>query len=170
VAAEWLARGRRPPAKARGGDGGLLVKELILGYHSHLAETSPDLVDKVVQALRAVREMYGETEAAKFGPVAFKAIRLKMMEADLAITTIRDRMGENSWRVSGGGRTSSSGPATTTSGTVISTNNTKKGLSSRPSSPRSIAIRRGSTSTKRTMIAGSTRHTRPWIATPSATD
>lgn len=46
-----------------------------------------------MQALRIVREMYRETEAAKFGPIAFKAIRLRMMEAGKAITTIRDRMG-----------------------------------------------------------------------------
>ena len=91
LTAEWLARGRRLPPSGRAD--GLLVKELILGYHSHLAETSPDVADKVVQALRIVREMYGETEAAKFGPIAFKAIRLRMMEAGKAITTIRDRMG-----------------------------------------------------------------------------
>jgi integrase len=88
---EWLVLGRRPPAKVNAT--GPLVKELILGYHSHLAETSPDIADKVVQALRVVREMYGETEAAKFGPVAFKAIRLKLMTDGLAVSTIRDRMG-----------------------------------------------------------------------------
>jgi integrase len=91
VTAEWLARGRRPPAKDSAD--GLLVKELILGYHSHLASTTPEMADKVKQALRAVREMYGDTPAAKFGPIAFKALRLKMIEAGLAITTIRDRMG-----------------------------------------------------------------------------
>jgi integrase len=90
VVNEWLARGRRPPPK---GDGRLLVKELILGYHSHLAETSPDLADKVIQALRLVRETYGETPAEEFGPVAFKAIRLGMVRAGRSITTIRDRMG-----------------------------------------------------------------------------
>jgi integrase len=37
--------------------------------------------------------MYGETKASAFGPIAFKAIRLKLIEAGLAITTIRDRMG-----------------------------------------------------------------------------
>jgi integrase len=92
VTAEWLARGRRAPAKADE-SGDLLVKELILGYHGHLAATSPEIADKVKQALRIVREMYGATPAARFGPIAFKAIRLKMIEAGLAITTIRDRMG-----------------------------------------------------------------------------
>jgi integrase len=91
VTAEWLARGRRLPAE--GGSDEILMKEIILGYHSHLAATSPEIADKVTQALRAVREMYGNTPAAKFGPVAFKALRLKMIEAELAITTIRDRMG-----------------------------------------------------------------------------
>jgi hypothetical protein len=71
----------------------MLVKELILGYHSHLAATNREIGDKVKQALGIVRQMYGETPAARFGPVAFKAIRLKLIEAKLAITTIRDRMG-----------------------------------------------------------------------------
>src|SRR5262249_46989085 len=58
-----------------------------------LAARSPEVADKVIQALSVLRKMYGETPAARFGPVAFQAVRLKMIEADLAITTIRDRMG-----------------------------------------------------------------------------
>jgi integrase len=92
VTAEWLARGRRAPGKG-GESGDLLVKELILGYHSHLSATSPELADKIKQALRAVRDLYGETRASGFGPIAFKALRLRMIESGLAITTIRDRMG-----------------------------------------------------------------------------
>jgi integrase len=92
VVTEWLARGRRAPIKP-GQPDEMLVRELILGYHSHLAATNPEIADKVIQALSVVRKMYGETPAAKFGSIAFKAVRLKMIEADLAITTIRDRMG-----------------------------------------------------------------------------
>jgi len=92
VTSEWLALGRRAPGKATESSE-LLVKELILGYYSHLAATNPEIADKVKQALKAVREMYGETKASAFGPVAFKAIRLRMIEAGRAITTIRDRMG-----------------------------------------------------------------------------
>jgi integrase len=48
---------------------------------------------KVKLALKPVREMYGETNASAFGPIAFKAIRAKLVDAGLSITTIRDRMG-----------------------------------------------------------------------------
>jgi hypothetical protein len=64
VTAEWLARGTAPHR----GRGHAARQEPILGYHLHLAATSPAIADKVTQALRAVREMYGETPAAKFGP------------------------------------------------------------------------------------------------------
>ncbi len=71
----------------------LLVKELVIGYHSHLHSTIVKVDDKYRLALKAARELYGNTPAAKFGSVAFKAIRLKMIESGLSITTIRDRMG-----------------------------------------------------------------------------
>jgi integrase len=92
VIAEWLARGRRP-ADPSGDGSDTRMKELIAGYHSYLVGTQPEIDDKIRLALKAVRELYGETPAAKFGPVAFKAIRLKMVESGLSITTIRDRMG-----------------------------------------------------------------------------
>ncbi len=37
--------------------------------------------------------MCGETKASAFGPIAFKAVRLKLIESGMAITTIRERMG-----------------------------------------------------------------------------
>jgi integrase len=48
---------------------------------------------KVKLALKPVRELYGEIKAAEFGPVAFKAVRTKLVDSRLSITTIRDRMG-----------------------------------------------------------------------------
>ena len=89
---EWLARGRRL-ADTSGDPSDTRMKELIAGFHSYLVGTLPEIDDKIRLALKAVREMYGETPAAKFGPTAFKAIRLKMIESGLSITTIRDRMG-----------------------------------------------------------------------------
>jgi integrase len=76
------------------GTGLILVKELIHGYWSHIAATLPDVeAAKVKLALGPVRQMYGEARAADFGPVAFKAVRTKLVEAKLSISTIRDRMG-----------------------------------------------------------------------------
>jgi integrase len=92
VVNDWLARGRRLPDLDDHSD--LLTKELIRGYYTYAAETMLDVeVEKVKAALRPVREMYGETPAAKFGPVAFQAVRKKLIDAGLCITTIRDRMG-----------------------------------------------------------------------------
>jgi integrase len=92
VTSEWLVRGRRLP-EVSSDPADTRVKELVLGYHANLVGTLPAIDDKIRLALRAARELYGETPAAKFGPAAFKAIRLKMIESGLSITTIRDRMG-----------------------------------------------------------------------------
>src|SRR5262249_44359021 len=86
-----LARGRRLPDHR---SAELFTKELIQGYYSHAVASMPDVeVEKVKAALKPVREMYGETPAAKFGPVAFQAIRHRLIDAGLCISTIRDRMG-----------------------------------------------------------------------------
>jgi integrase len=72
----------------------MLVKELILGYYGHAVATMRSgEAEKIKSALRPVRELYGETAAARFGPVAFKAVRHKLIEAGLCISTIRQRMG-----------------------------------------------------------------------------
>src|SRR5262249_37888939 len=79
---EWLVRGRRPPdhrdPSGRHGapaePDSMLVKELVLGYYSHLSPTLAEVeVDKLRRALKPVRELFGETRAAEFGPVRFKA-------------------------------------------------------------------------------------------------
>ena len=93
VTREWLARGRRV-ADPSGKPAELLVKELALGFYGHTVATMPDVeVEKVKLALKPVRELYGDTPASKFGPVAFKAVRSKLIDAKLSISTIRDRMG-----------------------------------------------------------------------------
>jgi integrase len=96
ITSEWLVRGRKPagtlPGEGRSDD--FLVKELVHGYWSHVKATLPDVeAVKVRLALAPVRRMYGEARAADFGPVAFKAVRAKLVEAKLSISTIRDRMG-----------------------------------------------------------------------------
>jgi integrase len=92
VVNEWLARGRRLPDRDDRGE--LRAKELIHGYYQFAAGSMPDVeVDKVQAALKPVREMYGETPAAEFEPVAFQAVRKKLIDAELCISTIRDRMG-----------------------------------------------------------------------------
>jgi hypothetical protein len=90
---EWQARGRRVPHPDEERTE-LLTKELISGYHQFVAASMPAVeVEKIRAALKTVREMYGETPAAQFGPVAFQAVRKSLIEAGLCISTIRDRMG-----------------------------------------------------------------------------
>jgi integrase len=96
LVSEWLARGRRLPD--RGGEGReadvLLVKELVLGYYSHLSPTLPEVEeDKLKRALRPVRELFGETKASEFGPIRFKAVRAHMVDSGLSISTINQRLG-----------------------------------------------------------------------------
>jgi integrase len=98
ITSEWLALGRRLPD--RGGEpreaheaDAMLVKELILGYYGHLAPTLPEVeVDKLRRALKPVRELFGETRAAEFGPVRFKAVRAKLVADDLCTSTINQRL------------------------------------------------------------------------------
>jgi integrase len=92
---EWLVRGRQLPERRNDASpGDLLTKQLILGYYGHVVATvSDEEVEKVKIALKPVREMYGEIPAAKFGPVAFQAVRRTFIEAGHSINTIRDRTG-----------------------------------------------------------------------------
>ncbi len=91
---EWLALGRRLPAQSSAGSAEWLVKELVIGYFGQCAATLPDVeLDKIKYALKPVRELYGETPATKFGPVAFQAVRQKLVDSGLGISTIRQRLG-----------------------------------------------------------------------------
>jgi integrase len=94
VVNEWLALGRRLPDRRVTGSDGWLIKELIAGYHAYCVATKLPLeVDKVKWALQPVLELYGATPAQDFGPVAFKAVRQRMVDAGLTISTIRNRLG-----------------------------------------------------------------------------
>lgn len=85
--AEWLAHGRRLP-DARSGP---TVNELILGYwrrcqeHYRKADGTPSSeLDLVRLALRPLKQLYGRTPGAKFGPLALKAVRQRMIDTGLS--------------------------------------------------------------------------------------
>jgi integrase len=87
---DWLARGRRPAGRE---DEPLLVKELIAGFWSDRSASLPEVErDKLRRALKPVRELFGDTKAADFGPVRFKAVRQKMVDDGLGIGTICGRL------------------------------------------------------------------------------
>jgi integrase len=96
LTAEWLVGGRRLPDRKGASDSpdGMLLKELILGYFSHLAPALPDIeVDKLSRGLKPARQLFGETKASEFGPLRYKAVRASMVDAGLCISTINHRMG-----------------------------------------------------------------------------
>ncbi len=86
VIAEWEAAGRRLPAQdAQAPD--LSVNELALAFMSHAKEhyrrpdgTHTTEVAEYRLALRPVVHLYGNTQAAAFGPLALKAVRDLMVQ------------------------------------------------------------------------------------------
>jgi integrase len=87
--AEWLSNGRRlsPSPAGPAGCSDLSVNELILAYWKHAEEhyrlptgEPTDEQHCIRSALRPLRELYGHTAAREFGPLALKAVRLKMVQ------------------------------------------------------------------------------------------
>jgi integrase len=81
--AEWLAAGRQLPVESDA----LTVKELLARFWTHAERHYRTLTDgrnKELEqfrlALRPVKELYSDTPAAEFGPLALKAVRHKMVE------------------------------------------------------------------------------------------
>ena len=98
VLAEFLTNGRRPPGPPAAGPPRLTVSELILRYwlyaqrHYQRDGRPTRELDNIRDALRPVRELYGHTAAAHFGPLALKTVRRAMIDAGLARTTINFRV------------------------------------------------------------------------------
>ena len=87
--AEWLANGRRLPSSSDGGGTDLTVSELLLaflrfadGYYRKGGEPTGE-ADNIRYAVRPLRRLYGHTPAAKFGPLALKAVRQDMIDSGL---------------------------------------------------------------------------------------
>jgi integrase len=79
---EWLAGGRLLPKSD-----GLTINELILAYWRHVIQHYRDpagqptrQVELVRLAMRVLKELYGKTLAANFGPLALKTVRQRMIE------------------------------------------------------------------------------------------
>ena len=98
VVGEWLANGRRRATPPQADAAPLTVGELILRYwvfakdHYRRDGRPTRELDNIRDALRPVRDLYGHTPAAQFGPLALKAVRRAMIEAGLARTTINFRV------------------------------------------------------------------------------
>jgi len=96
VVAEWLAGGRRLDAA---GVNDRTVAELIAAFwdHAQIYYLDPDgaptnELRNFRDALRPLRRLYGHTSAAKFGPLALKAVRQAMVADGLCRTSINRRI------------------------------------------------------------------------------
>ncbi|MCC6795244.1 MAG: site-specific integrase [Candidatus Hydrogenedentes bacterium] len=82
--AEWLARGRQPVAKQDA-----IIAEVVAAYWQHAVEyyvrpdgTPSGGLDRVRNALKVLRDLYGGTPAAEFGPLKLRALREKWLSSD----------------------------------------------------------------------------------------
>jgi hypothetical protein len=99
VIAEWEAAGRRLPASLPSA-ADLMISELILQFWTHAEQhyrrpdgTVTNELNDFRLSLKPLRELYGQTVAKNFGPLALKAVRQKMIEANLCRGVVNQRVG-----------------------------------------------------------------------------
>jgi integrase len=100
VIAEWEAGGRKGPASRRDAPEGPTVNEVLLAFYRHAEQhyrrsdgTPTKDVREYRAAFRPLKKLYGHTPAKDFGPVALKAVRHKMVDADLSRGVVNQRVG-----------------------------------------------------------------------------
>jgi integrase len=93
VLAEWLAQGTSGPPSRGGASSGsepgadLTVSELILEYWIFVQDyyrkngQPTSQVEQIKHSLRPLRQLYGDTAAKDFGPLALKAVRQEFIKA-----------------------------------------------------------------------------------------
>jgi integrase len=99
VIGEWEAGGRiLAPTMAE--EGGLSVNELILQFMRHAEQhyrradgTATNELSDFRYSLRPLKELYGHTEAEKFGPLRLRAVRTQMINGGLCRGVINQRVG-----------------------------------------------------------------------------
>ena len=98
--AEWLVASRAPEqvsAEAGPTIAGLMKRYWAFAeqyYRDHQTGEPARELENVRHAIRPVGRLYGAEPAAKFGPVAFRAVRRSMVEAGLSRGTINSRLGK----------------------------------------------------------------------------
>src|SRR4051812_35546675 len=85
LVAEWLANGRQATAQSPD----LTIVEICDRYRM-FAETyyvkngKPTCLDRIKQAVKSLRELYGIEPASTFGPIALKAVRQRLIDRRLS--------------------------------------------------------------------------------------
>lgn len=93
---EWLAGGRSGSFGSAPSE--LTISELLVSYlayakRRYVKAGRPTSEQQLIKwALKPVRELYGKTTAADFGPLALKAVRRRFVEADFSRKTINDSL------------------------------------------------------------------------------
>lgn len=93
---EWLVSGRQPQLSEADG---LTVVEAIARYWRHAtahyvkAGRPTGEQPGIRSALRFLKELYGDTQAADFSPIALKAVRARMVDAGLARSSVNQHVG-----------------------------------------------------------------------------
>ncbi len=95
LVARWLANGRRlPEQNARP----MTVKALILDHYRFCEErykhrrNGKSELSRIRTALRAVKEMFGSTPAASFGPKSLTLVRTRFVADGLSRNTVNDKV------------------------------------------------------------------------------
>lgn len=96
--AEWLANGRRPLHKSVPAVPVLTIAALIAAFWKHVEVhyrrpdgTQTSEVDEYRQSLRPLAELYATLPAAEFSPLKLKAVRQRMVDADLCRSVVNRR-------------------------------------------------------------------------------
>ncbi|MCZ6698150.1 MAG: recombinase XerD, partial [Planctomycetota bacterium] len=95
--AEWLANCKQPGNPE--GEFDLTITELIVRYWRHASRyyRKHGQPTKELEAIRAsfrpLRELYGRSPSATFGPLKLKTVRKDMIDARLSRKTVNDRIG-----------------------------------------------------------------------------
>src|SRR5262249_41871382 len=91
IVSEWLANGRREPdpKEAAPASGDVTINEMLLafrhwadGYYRKNGEPTGEAT-VIRYAVQPLREMFGDTMAAEFGPKKLKAVRQQMVDSGL---------------------------------------------------------------------------------------
>jgi hypothetical protein len=97
LVARWLAAGRTLPDEQPGA--ALSVNEVLLQYVEHCTKhyaarrNAGAILDSIKLAIKPVRQLYGTTGAASFGPKALQLVRATWVQSKLARKTINERVG-----------------------------------------------------------------------------
>ena len=98
--AEWLTASRKPAGSNHQDTPGFgpSVNELLLRYwqfakNYYVKDGRPTKeLTSMREALRPVRQLYGNTDAREFGPLALKAVRQHMIDSELSRGVINNRV------------------------------------------------------------------------------